>query len=254
MRCIHLYFNGIREEKKVSSWQLRLSDEVRAAANQAEVFRALVHASQQLGFEYCSYLSSSLLPFTQTNVVSANNFSQSWRDIYSAYGNRQDPVVAHCRRSNRPVVWSDELFAQAPTLLTAARACGLRVAWSQGVTDPLAYRARGIVTLARNEPALSADERFHKEPMMTLLATITHEAMLRVAQPSLQGQMTGALSERESEVLRWTGVGKTTAEIATILSLSENTIKFHVKNATSKLQTNNKTAAVVKAALLGLLH
>ncbi|MEF9928520.1 MAG: LuxR C-terminal-related transcriptional regulator, partial [Massilia sp.] len=42
-------------------------------------------------------------------------------------------------------------------------------------------------------------------------------------------------------------------EAGTILSLSERTVNFHVANALLKLGAANKTAAVVKAALFGLL-
>jgi len=62
------------------------------------------------------------------------------------------------------------------------------------------------------------------------------------------------LSLREKEVLRWTGDGKTADQIAQILSLSHSTVNFHIRNAMMKLDTPNKTAAVVRAIFLGLLH
>ena len=36
--------------------------------------------------------------------------------------------------------------------------------------------------------------------------------------------------------------------------ISENTINFHMKNAITKLGAANKTAAVVRAAMRGLLN
>jgi LuxR family transcriptional regulator len=36
--------------------------------------------------------------------------------------------------------------------------------------------------------------------------------------------------------------------------ISVDTVNFHVKNAVMKLKTTNKTAAVVRAAMLGLLQ
>ncbi|MDD5278038.1 MULTISPECIES: helix-turn-helix domain-containing protein [Acidithiobacillus] len=55
------------------------------------------------------------------------------------------------------------------------------------------------------------------------------------------------------EVLRWTGDGKTSGEIANILQISERTVNFHTSKAITKLQVNNKTAAVLQASMLGLL-
>ena len=63
-----------------------------------------------------------------------------------------------------------------------------------------------------------------------------------------------ALTGRETEVLKWTADGKTAGEISDVLGLSENTIAFHMKNAINKLGAANKTAAVIQAAMLGLLN
>lgn len=48
-------------------------------------------------------------------------------------------------------------------------------------------------------------------------------------------------SKREKEILRWTAEGKTSAEIAMILSISENTVNFHQKNMQKKINAPNKT-------------
>jgi DNA-binding CsgD family transcriptional regulator len=56
------------------------------------------------------------------------------------------------------------------------------------------------------------------------------------------------LSARESEVLRWVGRGKSNAEIATALYISESTVRKHLQNAYGKLGVSSRTAAV---ALLG---
>jgi DNA-binding CsgD family transcriptional regulator len=61
------------------------------------------------------------------------------------------------------------------------------------------------------------------------------------------------LSSREKQCLAWTAQGKTSWVIATLLSISENTVNFHIKNAMRKLGTNNRTLAVVKAIELNLI-
>jgi DNA-binding CsgD family transcriptional regulator len=62
-----------------------------------------------------------------------------------------------------------------------------------------------------------------------------------------------SLSSKEREVLRWTADGKTSGDIALLLSVSENTINFHHKNIKEKLVTSTKTSSAVYAATLGLL-
>jgi LuxR family transcriptional regulator len=62
------------------------------------------------------------------------------------------------------------------------------------------------------------------------------------------------LTKREVEILRWTAQGKSSEEIANLLHLSVNTINYHIKKSIAKLDAPNKTAAAVKAAVLGLLN
>ncbi|CAI6174379.1 LuxR C-terminal-related transcriptional regulator [Escherichia coli] len=60
-------------------------------------------------------------------------------------------------------------------------------------------------------------------------------------------------SKREKEILKWTAEGKTSAEIAMILSISENTVNFHQKNMRKKINAPNKTQVACYAAATGLI-
>jgi DNA-binding CsgD family transcriptional regulator len=66
--------------------------------------------------------------------------------------------------------------------------------------------------------------------------------------------MLGDLSDREKVCLRWAALGKSSWEIGRILSISENTVIFHIKNAMKKLGTSNRILAAVKAVQLGLIE
>lgn len=76
--------------------------------------------------------------------------------------------------------------------------------------------------------------------------------MDRVSVNSLQGLSDTHLTSREIEILRWSSVGKTAADIAVILSMKERTVHFHVANAVQKMGVSNKMSAVVQAALNGM--
>lgn len=67
----------------------------------------------------------------------------------------------------------------------------------------------------------------------------------RAAQKLMLGRSTesGELSARENEVLALVSKGCTNPEIASKLSVSENTIRFHLKNIFEKLQVTNRTEA-----------
>lgn len=63
-----------------------------------------------------------------------------------------------------------------------------------------------------------------------------------------------ALSERETAVLRHVAVGKANKEIARALSLSEETVKAHLKNIFAKLDVADRTHAVTVAARRGIIE
>jgi DNA-binding NarL/FixJ family response regulator len=63
----------------------------------------------------------------------------------------------------------------------------------------------------------------------------------------------GFLSEREIEVLKWLAKGQTTAQIASVLFISENTVKTHIRHILEKMEVNNRAEAVARAALLNLI-
>jgi DNA-binding response OmpR family regulator len=61
------------------------------------------------------------------------------------------------------------------------------------------------------------------------------------------------LTDREREVLTWAGRGKTSSEIATILGIRERTVNFHCDEAIKRLDVINRTQAVAKAMVYGLI-
>lgn len=71
--------------------------------------------------------------------------------------------------------------------------------------------------------------------------------------PEPDPELLGSFSPREREILKLLGKGYTNKEIASILHLSPNTIKSHLKSLYSKLDVSNRTQAASEAKLLNLL-
>lgn len=63
-----------------------------------------------------------------------------------------------------------------------------------------------------------------------------------------------SLTERETSVLRLVANGKANKEIARALSLSEETIKAHLKSIFAKLDVTDRTHAVTVAARRGIIE
>jgi|Deesub1362A_J573_1020465.scaffolds.fasta_scaffold02275_8 two-component system NarL family response regulator len=66
-------------------------------------------------------------------------------------------------------------------------------------------------------------------------------------------QYEGDLSQRELEVLQLVAEGLSNRAIAAQLGLSENTVKYHLKNILQKLHAHNRAEAVARSMQLGLL-
>lgn len=62
------------------------------------------------------------------------------------------------------------------------------------------------------------------------------------------------LSDREIEVLRLLAQGRSNADMARALAISESTVKFHMNNILSKLHVSDRTQALVVASRKGLLR
>jgi len=69
-----------------------------------------------------------------------------------------------------------------------------------------------------------------------------------------QRRTTGHLTEREVELLRLIVEGCSNRHIAQVLQVSENTVKYHIKNILQKLAVQNRTEAATHAIRVGLVR
>jgi DNA-binding NarL/FixJ family response regulator len=99
---------------------------------------------------------------------------------------------------------------------------------------------------------LGADDYLCKPIDLEMLGVVVENRLRRTIglKPS---RIPADLTPREKEVLTWVGRGKTSAEIATILGLSERTVNFHCNQAMIRLDVINRTQAAVKALSQGLI-
>jgi LuxR family maltose regulon positive regulatory protein len=99
----------------------------------------------------------------------------------------------------------------------------------------------------------AAQAGIYTEYCQKLLDEFSVQAPVMVAGPDGTEGLVESLSDREVEVLKHIANGLTNQEIAQELILSLYTIKSHARNIYSKLGVKNRTEAVARARLLGLL-
>jgi DNA-binding CsgD family transcriptional regulator len=81
----------------------------------------------------------------------------------------------------------------------------------------------------------------------------THTDNVPVANRKSRAMLSGKpLTPKEREILHWAVEGKTVWEISRIRSVSQATVKFHLRNIYGKLQVTNRVQAVNEALKQGL--
>ena len=126
------------------------------------------------------------------------------------------------------------------------RTLGATSGYAIGFNHPNATSAAavGLVNFGKSHDATDAIWARRGAEIETT-ARILHLKILTMPLPVL----TKRLTDRQRDVLRWVAQGKTTAEVATILGLSQATIEKHLRQARDNLGASNTTQAVLNAQL-----
>lgn len=175
------------------------------------------------------------------------------------------PIANVCRYSTRPFAWrAKDVPAMAPMAgdtrgklwhLTPERQI------AGGITVPVHLplgRVGSLGWVARTEERPFEDILEEHATSLRLAALLFLDVVTLHGADTLAGVAAAgpgetSLSEREVECLSWVALGKTDAEIATILGRSVPTVRFHLENAMKKLNVHNRTQAAALAAQTGIL-
>jgi LuxR family transcriptional regulator len=236
----------------MKTWQENQLQALQSIQCDHQLFQTILALGKELGFDHCAYGLRMPLPLTNPKTFIINNYPTAWQAQYQTKNYLAiDPTVQHGMHSLLPVLWTDELFSPATELWEEARSFGLRHGWAQSIRD--FNGAGGMLTLVRSNEPITQTELDAKIFKMIWLCQIAHLGMSRCLAPKLMPEVNAKLTNREIAVLRWTADGKTSSEISCILNIAERTVNFHINNSIAKLNAANKTSAVIKAAMLGLL-
>lgn len=233
-------------------WQNTPLTPYKAEDEVTEVFDMVMTKTYELGFQHCNFKMSSTLPKERTHPIELTNYPDEWKTTYAkAEFCVVDPVVKHCKENVFPLVWHAETFKDVPSLWSLAQTLGVHNAVTLTVHD-----FRGVfsmLTLSRDKGAITPEELYEKAGLALWLCHAMHTVLAHkyADKPSLHPA--NKLTPRETEILMWSGKGKTAADIAAILCLSERTVGFHVCSCLKKLGVNNKIAAVLRAAQDGII-
>jgi len=171
-----------------------------------------------------------------------------------------EQAVALCRDVNPDVILMDLLMPEMDgfeaTRMIRAKDSSIQVIALTSFADQelveKAFKAGAISYLLKDVHSDKLAESIREANRGR--ATIDSAAAQALVASTDQASSTGDdLTQREREILVLLVEGKTNKEIASNLSLSEGTVRFHVSNILAKMGASNRTEAVSLALQQGIV-
>lgn len=231
---------------------------IKCATSVEEIFELLAGSARSCNLPYVLITGVPLLGQKLSDHVIISGWPKQWLERYNNNDYvLNDPVARQICRSTKPFQWSKIEFdkkkkPKAQLVMDEAREFSMR----DGFTVPIygfdGYQA--CVTMGGSHFDLSPDD-INSLHIISLIAFSAAKGLIAEnPPPGTDDDDDFGLSEREIEVLKWTSVGKTSWDVAQILSLSENTIEKHIAAIARKLNAINKAHSVAKALRHGLIN
>ncbi|WP_436876669.1 transcriptional regulator SdiA [Siccibacter turicensis] len=234
------------------SWRREMLTRFQHIQDSSEIYAVLLQQTQLLEFDFYSFCIRHPVPFTRPKISVETTYPTVWWQHYLSENYfRLDPVLKPRNYERGHVVWDAQLFTpETLTFWDAARDHGLRQGFTQCVISP--ERVTSFLSVSRTSTRGRIPDADELSMRLQLLGELSMFTLLRLGDPAVL-PLEMKLSKRELEILQWTAEGKTSAEIAMILSISENTVNFHQKNMQKKFNAPNKTQIACYAAATGII-
>ena len=237
-----------------------LTSDLLAARDMSVAMDVLADALGVLGFPRAAY---AYLPVPRLHdgrwlppPVTVRNYPRGWNRHWDRHC-PNDPYYHACFESTLSVDWK---AVQQRERLSSPETASLQYladnGIDQGVTMPLHLPGGrfAYVSAVGDGNIKDWDEIVGRSrEALFLVAHQFHDIVSRRFGDAAHMARLVNLTPRELECLQWAARGKTACDIAAILDRSVETVKLHLKHATSKLGAVNRAHAVAKAAAFGLI-
>ncbi|CAN7586722.1 LuxR family transcriptional regulator [Rhizobium sp. LjRoot30] len=227
--------------------------EIEGLKTQFDVFRFMKRLTESFGMKAFMVLH---LPGKTSVELSANSVITNWpAELLSIYDQQkmlsESPLLRRLRKTTVPFRYDlgEAVMRREDGRTDAVASLFTRFGLVRGAYFPVhdAAGGRGAISFAGDREAIS----FEEELILHLVCTHIQGRLSEIRNQDIRS--TDSLTEREIDCLNWTAAGKTSAEIAEILTLSEHTVNHYLNRAAKKLNTVNRTQAVAKALRLGMI-
>lgn len=226
-------------------------DRLQTAASLDDLQTAIVDLRDTYGVEHLVYHSVK----SSGQQYAALTYGPDWVDHYVENGfEKVDPVVQGCFQRFTPVDWKrlDWSPKAARALLGEGIAAGLgNQGFSLPIRGPNGQFALFTVNHRVGDDQWALFTQDHMHDLILAAHYINEKALLLEGGP---GALPGAaLSPRETDALTLLAAGKSRAQAAEVLKISEHTLRVYIEAARFKLGAANTTHAVANALMRGLI-
>jgi len=233
------------------TWKEQHLHDILACKTTIEAFELLGKETYRLGLQNVSWVIRVPLPLENPRVVIFNTYSKSWQERYWSQNYLSiDPTVRHGLSSMQAAIWS-EMRDENPEFWEDAKSYGLVEGIAQSIFDR--QGCCSLLSMSRDSLEFTRTELLDKLPKLLWLAQLAHTSIVNMVLQKEVPETAADLSNRERDSLKLAARGLTSHEIAEYMGFSKRTADFHLENARGKLGAENRTDAVVKAVVLGLI-
>lgn len=185
-----------------------------------------------------------------------SNFPEDFVDHYTEQGyERHDPILRRLFQTGEPFAWEQMLESpnvpmMGKKVLHEAREARLL----KGLVVPLfgPNLEMALIGFASSAGDAELDKRTFSH--LRVLANQFHITYSSLIMRDTEPINYVGLTAREEEILLWSAQGKSMTDIANILSMSDDNVKYHLKKIYRKLNVSYRIQAVMKALSLGLIN
>ncbi|MBL8780919.1 MAG: hypothetical protein JNL06_08230 [Alphaproteobacteria bacterium] len=221
-----------------------LTAQLSSASNVEDIGRALLNVGAMYGWTNLIIVDVTKL---FNRIGPALLYASESRELFEGFDAErpllQRPAFLRAQTSDRPFLASE-----------ARRAMGVADDHGWSVLPGGAELKESLVVPVHLEgrfvwgAGFSGFDPDTSQPAQSVLSASVHEGYLRFRELLDSTRSDSPLSPRESECLKWVADGKTDFEVGKILGISPRTVRFHIRNAKTKLGVATRIQAVAKRA------
>jgi len=238
-------------------WRTRIA----SANSLTDLRESLAMIVQRIGFRYFVFRCRYPQIRSGHHEIRLDNCPAGWFDYCSEHGfaAASDPMHHRAMQDATPVLWHDWV-SHYPNYFAAARKFGLVTGVTHAVYGPLGDRSS--ISFMKGVGGIEAEREIVTAlSECQLIACYAHRRVARAIECGLDSESSRAsppgptptLTERERECLTWVATGRTAAQVAATLALSEATVIYHLSKVRRKLEAANSRHAISKAISLRLI-